>query len=123
MRVSASAYGVTSNAESPQTPATSHAVTVRTEFPQASRVVSPTPSSRRMRGLHVLDLQEVKLHVLPRGHVAEAAGKLVGDVGERFELNGEEAPEGDLHAEHLRVASAAGRTRRAGAGSRGTPRS
>ena len=42
------AYGVTSNVCSRQTPAMGHAVTLRTELPQASRVVMPTDASRHM---------------------------------------------------------------------------
>ena len=39
---------MTSNASSRQTPASGQAVTLRTAFPQASRVVMPTEASRRM---------------------------------------------------------------------------
>ena len=42
------AYGVTSNTSSRQTPDSGHAVTLRTELPQASRVVMPTAASRRI---------------------------------------------------------------------------
>ena len=46
--VMAFAYGVTSNVCSRHTPAMGHAVTLRTEFPQASRVVMPTDARRRI---------------------------------------------------------------------------
>ena len=42
------AYGVTSNASVRHTPASGQAVTLRTELPQASRVVIPAAASRRM---------------------------------------------------------------------------
>ena len=48
--MSASAYGVTSNSSSADVPAYGHAVMLRTELPQASRVVMPTSASRRMAG-------------------------------------------------------------------------
>ena len=41
--------GVTSNVSSLHTPAMGQAVTLRTELPQASRVVIPTAAKRRMR--------------------------------------------------------------------------
>src|ERR1041384_5925909 len=43
--VAACAYGVTSNDSVLQTPAYGQAVTLRTELPQASRVVPPTGAS------------------------------------------------------------------------------
>src|SRR6476469_8661540 len=48
--VSASAYGVTSNSSSADVPAYGHAVMLRTELPQASRVVMPTSARRRIAG-------------------------------------------------------------------------
>ena len=48
-RMHASAYGVTSNVSSRQTPASGQAVTLRTVLPHASRVVMPTAASRRIR--------------------------------------------------------------------------
>ena len=47
-RVTASAYGVTSNVSVEQTPALAQAVTLRTELPHASRVVMPTEAKRRI---------------------------------------------------------------------------
>ncbi|MEJ7606842.1 MAG: hypothetical protein WKF37_11375 [Bryobacteraceae bacterium] len=57
-----------------QTPAIGQAVTLRTVFPQASRVVIPTrltPHERRSIGMN-----EVKLKVLARGYVRDAIGIL-----------------------------------------------
>ena len=102
-RTSASAYGVTSNAASGHTSASSHAVTLRTELPQASRVVRPDLVEAAHDRLHVGHLHEVQLDVLPRRHVAEAARVLVGHVGDGRELLGPEAPHRDLDAEHLHV--------------------
>ena len=99
----ASAYGVTSNAAPEQTSASSQAVTVRTELPQASRVVSPASCEPHLRGLGVGQLHEVKLNVLARRHVSEAARVPVGDVGDREQLLGAEAAEGNLDADHLHV--------------------
>ena len=45
----------------------------------------------------------MKLHVLPRGDVAEAARVAIGDVGERLELRAGQDALRDLDAQHLRV--------------------
>ena len=47
-RAYAAAYGVTSNCSSEHTPASAHPVTLRTVFPHASLVVSPTSPSTRI---------------------------------------------------------------------------
>ncbi len=55
------------------------------------------------RMLDVVELHEVELHVLPRRQVAEAARVLIGDVGERPQLQTVEDPLRDLGAQHLGV--------------------
>ncbi len=85
-KVSACAYGVTSNASVRQTPAYGQAVTLRTVLPHASRVVMPTAASRRMQVGRVVDVDEVQLEVLARGHVQDAVGVLLGEIGQHVEL-------------------------------------
>ena len=82
-RVTASAVRRDVEGAPSHTPASAQAVTLRTVLPHASRVVSPTSSSLRHGLGDARELHEVELHVLPRGHVAEAARVFVGDVGER----------------------------------------
>ena len=52
---------------------------------------------------HVLQLDEMKLDVLPGGHVQDAVRKFVGEVGQALELTGGEAALGQLGAHHLLV--------------------
>ena len=65
------------------TPAYGQAVMLRTELPQASRVVRPASARRRIAGSTSCSFDEVQLDVLPRRDVAEAARVALGDVGER----------------------------------------
>ena len=55
------------------------------------------------RRLDVVQLDEVELHVLPRGDVAEPARVALADVGERLELVGGQHALRNLHPQHLRV--------------------
>jgi hypothetical protein len=55
------------------------------------------------RGLGVLELDEVVLHVLARRDVALAAAESFGDLGERFELCRRGDAAGDLRADHLKA--------------------
>ena len=55
------------------------------------------------RGLDVVQLDEVELHVLPRRDVAEAARVALADVGQRVELIAGQDALRDLHPQHLRV--------------------
>ena len=55
------------------------------------------------RRLDVVQLDEMKLHVLPGGDVAEAARVALADVGERLELLAGQDALRDLDPQHLRV--------------------
>ena len=55
------------------------------------------------RRLHVVELHEVELEILPSRDVAEAARVLLGDLRERAELIGGQQPLRDLDAQHRRV--------------------
>ncbi len=76
---------------------------LRTELPQASRVVRPDFRQRQHRGLDVVQLDEMKLDVLPRRDVAEPARILLADVGQRAQLRRGQQTLRDLDPEHLRV--------------------
>ena len=91
---------MTSKASVWQTPASGQAVTLRTELPQASRVVIPTAARRRKIVGRVLDVHEVKLDVLPGGDVADAVGIFLGQVGQHAHLLGIERAERDLDPLH-----------------------
>ena len=96
---------------------------LRTELPQASRVVRPASPSRAHRRLHVVQLHEVELDVLARRDVAEAARVGVGHVGEGAELRRRRgSPGGSSPAASGRRRSGAGRTCRAPDGRRATGR-
>ena len=60
-------------------------------------------SQQAHRRLDLVQLDEMKLDVLPRGDVAEPARVLLGDVRERAELRRGQHPLRDLHANHLRI--------------------
>ena len=78
---------------------------LRTELPQASRVVMPASAEVAHRGLDVVQLDEVELDVLPRGDVPEAARVALGDVGQRRRIcSAASDPLRNLDAQHLRVA-------------------
>jgi hypothetical protein len=55
------------------------------------------------RVLGVVQLDEMKLDVLPGGDVPEAARVALADVGQRIELIAGQNPLRDLHPQHLRV--------------------
>ena len=56
-----------------------------------------------MAGFGVVKLDEMKLHVLPRGDVTETARVSLADVGQRLELLARQNALRNLHAQHLRV--------------------
>ena len=77
---------------------------LRTELPQASRVVMPGVGEHAHRRLDIVQLDEMKLDVLPRGDVAEAARESLADLGQRLELRRGEHALRNLDAQHLHVA-------------------
>ena len=50
----------------------------------------------------IFDVDVVKLEVLPRGDVGDAVGVFLGQFGQRFELRGVQAADGNLDALHAR---------------------
>ncbi len=82
---------------------------IRTRRDVAHRVAArfarrqPVLGEPAQRRLHVVQLDEVELDVLPRGDVTEAARILLADVGERDQLVGRQQALRDLDAKHLRV--------------------
>ena len=95
---------MTSNSSVGDTPACGQHVMLRTELPHASRVVRPGIGEDAHRGLDVVQLDEMKLDVLPRRDVAEPAREPLADFGQRLELRRGEDALRNLDAQHLHVA-------------------
>ena len=111
--------GVGRDVERPRpraTPAYGQPVMLRTELPQASRVVRPASAMRRIAVSTSCSLHEVELHVLARRDVAEAARVAARRRRRGRELGRVEDALRDLDPEHLHVVAGAGRRCRAPAG-------
>ena len=79
-------------------------MTLRTVWPQASRVVRPTLGKQAHHVAGADQVDEVELDVLARGDVAAAqAGVLLGDLAHHVHLLGVDAAVGQLDAHHLLV--------------------
>ena len=79
-------------------------MTLRTVWPQASRVVRPDVGEDLQDLGRLVEVHEVELEVLAGGDVAAAvAGVVLGDDGHRLHLLGVDAAVGQLDADHLVV--------------------
>ncbi len=77
-------------------------MTLRTELPQASRVVIFAAARRRISARRIVDVDVVELKILARGDVGDAVGIFLGQIGHGFELIGVHAAAGNLDALHAR---------------------
>ena len=85
-------------------------VMLRTELPQASRVVMPTAAKRRIRSGVSVEVDEVQLDVLARGYVQDAVRVLLGQFSHAFHLGRVQTTVGNLDANHARGVKSRHRT-------------
>ena len=95
--------GVPSMISSDAMPATGEPRTTRGTSPQASAVLSPTPSTAGPDVRHVLDPDPVQLDILPIGEVCGVPGVLGGDLADGAQRFGGQLPavDPDPHHEEL----------------------
>ena len=95
------AYGRTSKTSSCESPASGHAVTLRTVLKQASRVVMPTSASLCIRSATRASGTKWYCNILPRGEMPAPAAELVGDFRQPLQLPRRHHAARNLGAHHL----------------------